>query len=284
MKDNDLLGDLGQSGPKCHPIRQSTILASRYTNVLVPLENGNKDSGIPMTRKRTKEMSFRGALKSFIIVFLVLLVMIPIFFVSFSVIQGNEFSPDNFQERTFAYRRIPGTKIRLSSTTLGVSTSPSSKFILNHLPTSGRPTRWQIVDVGNGYSETIGGPKILLNYLKIADSDGAKVWDRWSQKNVQLAAVLWPSVQQAASKEFYWCIPAMLHAAENEFDPTTLDTKLKILCIKAALEKARVIYAKKNGTEASRKVLSEFLSWAEEMAKGKDTDPEISRLLSEFPS
>ncbi|WP_204469927.1 hypothetical protein, partial [Bifidobacterium pullorum] len=117
------------------------------------------------------------------------------YFLSGANINGEEFCPQLFQKRDFSYQRIPGTKIRISKTSLSPSVSPCSKNILTHL-TASNQTDWHVSTVQSGVISNTLGPKILISYLQSTNADGSSVWDKWSFDHPRYAAILWPIVQE----------------------------------------------------------------------------------------
>jgi len=201
---------------------------------------------------------------------LVLFGLVGSFFVlTSSSISGGEFCPQLFQKREFSYQRIPGTKIRLSKTSLSPSVSPCSKNILTHL-TAGNQIDWHVSTVQYGAVSQTLGPKILLSYLQSTNADGASVWDEWSFKNPPYAAILWPLVQEAAVQQMYFCIPEILRSVDTELNAKDFKNKLQRVCTQAAQTKLKGL-VESEATNSLRK-------WALSLTDEFSEDPEIQAL------
>lgn len=228
-----------------------------------------------MANNNHRNVPVRGLTIGVILVLLIALFAIPIL-ISNTSISGEEFSPQLFQKREFAYRRFPGTKIRISRTKLSTASSPCSKSILTHL-SSGVQIDWHVSKVQQGGNFQELGPKILIDYLQFTNADGSNIWDAWSFQNPTLAAVLWPIVQEAALRELYFCIPDLLRNADSQLDPNTLKKRLVIVCSRAAKEKLKsLVETKESLSEA------ELRSWALSLTSDFGTDPEFQELRSEL--
>ncbi len=190
-----------------------------------------------METSSTRQFPVRGILIGIILLFLVGLFAVPIFLTNM-VIAGEEFCPQLFQKRDFFYYRIPGTKLRLGSTSMSAAISPCSTFILTHLSAK-NPIEWHVSRASQGASSTEFGPSILLDYLKTVNANGAKSWDEWSFRKPANAKVLWPIVQEAAEQKLYFCVPDLLRNADSEADLAVLNQKLWVLCVDAAIIKMR---------------------------------------------
>lgn len=195
-----------------------------------------------------------------------------VFFLANISISGQEFSPELFQERSFSYSRFPGTKIRMSSTSLSIPSSPCGKPILSTLPNSATTT-WHVVKAVAGSQEERYAPSILLKYMESMDPNGNKFWDAWSANKPELASVAWPMIQQAALQDLYFCMPSMFDAMLTETNPVQLKRDLAKCCLVAALERA----ASKTGINAPAK---DFPVWSRNFGAEWNGDPEIDDLIS----
>ena len=230
---------------------------------------------ISMAENNHRIIPVRGLTIGVILVLLFALFAIPML-ISNTSISGEEFSPQLFQKRKFAYRRFPGTKIRISNTKLSPASSPSSKSILSHL-SSGVQTEWHVSTVQQGgYFQELG-PKILIDYLQSTNADGSNIWDAWSFQNPSLASVLWPIVQQVASRELYFCIPDLLRNADSQLDMNTMKKSLLIVCTHAAKAKLKSLVETKDTLSEE-----ELRSWALSLTSDFGTDPEFQELRSEL--
>lgn len=135
-------------------------------------------------------------------------------YMSYSSVQGLEFSPNTFSHRQFNYYRIPFTKARLTATTLQTTNSTASADVLKHLPSLPNGVVWHLARATQ-YREEFYPAKVLYDSLSERNADGKDYWGAWSKSNPQRAAVLWPLIQQTAYHELYFAIPAMLECAES---------------------------------------------------------------------
>ena len=200
-----------------------------------------------------------------------------IYLVSNSSLSGREFSPDLFQQREFRYLMIPGTRIRLTATTLGTSSSPCTKHILNNLRKSNQPVEWQVLEANRGGITEKRGPEILFDYLTFKNADGHNYWDEWSFRNPNLAAVLWPVVQQAAMRDLYFCVPDLMRTAESVAGPAELNRQLKRVCLEAAVKRSS--HLSESGSSIS---IAPTKDWATEFAGDLNDDVVFKELISKL--
>ncbi|MCY2985224.1 MAG: hypothetical protein NTY15_16485 [Planctomycetota bacterium] len=202
---------------------------------------------------------------------LVMLTALP-YFVASMAIRGEEFCPQLFQKREFSYWRIPGTKVRVSRTTLTPGVSPSGKDILQYLPTSSQ-TDWHLSNAHQGSVSKEFGPKILIDFLQCNNADGVNFWDSWSFRNPTKAELLWPLVQQVALKEMYFCIPDMLGSSDATSDLTEFDKNLRKICLRAAKVKLKTLTDAKNTANALQ-----LRNWGQQLTRDFSDDTEIQEL------
>lgn len=155
-----------------------------------------------------------------------------------SSIRGVEFNPGTFQTRTFAYQRLPGTRILLSKTKLGTSTALAPVDVLKHLPPVQGSPPWQVASVST-YVDELHGPRLLIDALKQRNVDGDDAWGAWSFENPSLAAVLWPLVQHVAFQELYECVPELLETAENATDLLSMEKNALEIIARTAGQRMR---------------------------------------------
>lgn len=202
------------------------------------------------------------------------------YFWSNLTLAGEEFSPELFQVRAFSYWRLPGTKMRLSATKIGVSSSPCTKHILNHLKQIPTGLTWHVITASQGNANDQLPPGILTKYLYQKNANGDSYWDDWSFHHPKQAAILWPVVQQSAMRELYVCVPDLLRTAEAggeaEIEDSQLNVALKRICLKAALLKQQAFASSSNATASS----SSLGQWARDFAGDVLEDPEIQDAIS----
>lgn len=183
-----------------------------------------------------------------------------------SSISGKEFCPQNFQYREFSYRRIPGTKIRITSTSLGTARSEAPTDILKHLKGLG-PVTWQPMEVGDVHYP----PSILQSYIGQRNADSVSAWGEWSANNALLAAELWPVVQRAAEKEMYFAIPELMRIAKADHTPASLQVALNESILTALAERCRV-EQRDSGTPLSQETGKWVKAWADDIKQMSPTE------------
>ena len=150
----------------------------------------------------------------------------------FGHISGEEFCPDTFTRRSFAYFEIP---------LLGWQVSPiSRKDITNglesHLVTNKSvtitkqqdpPPPWHLVmSLRSGIVTFYGDAAILCRYLDTQDDKGF-YWQQWTEKHPDFAKALWPLVAQTACQRLYVFVPDLFELAGQAADPVALDRELR---------------------------------------------------------
>ncbi len=140
-------------------------------------------------------------------------------------ITGKEFSPQTFQVRTFTYRRLPGTSIRLSPTNLTTASSLVDKPVLQHLTAPTSNPRWDIIHVSEGAAFEERPPAILLKLLEARGANSDRHWNDWSAAHPELAKVFWPIVQEQALEMRYAIVPDLCEIAMDSDSPESLKTR-----------------------------------------------------------
>ncbi|MFY8201035.1 MAG: hypothetical protein ACOVLE_10215, partial [Pirellula staleyi] len=102
-------------------------------------------------------------------------------------------------------------------------------------------------------------------------------WDDWSFRNPNLAAVLWPIVQQAAMLELYLCVPELMRTAESVEGQAELKKQLKRICLEAALKRSW-----ESSESSSSSTPAQLKNWAIEFAADLNDELEIKELVSKF--
>jgi hypothetical protein len=182
-------------------------------------------AALSKTPSKTTPGKFRLTGFALTILSLAGLFAIILFFAIGTSIQGEEFSPTTFQVRTFAYRRIPGIKVRITKTVYGTPKSIVSTSILMHLPGTAPNGRWDVVTVSEAANIDERRATILVRSLESRGPNQARFWEEWSHHHPNLAKELWPIVQDAAIQEKYFCIPELLQVAREASTPDELATK-----------------------------------------------------------
>lgn len=148
----------------------------------------------------------------------------------FGAINGEEFSPDSFKRRRFAYLELPLIGFQITPITHTDTTNDLEKYLVAEklLPRAAKAeNRWDLVLASKGSrSSAQGDSRILCQYLDALDKDGDSIWLKWSEKNVELAKVLWPAVAKVSRQELYSFIPELFILARSEATPEQLQQSI----------------------------------------------------------
>ncbi|PHS09980.1 MAG: hypothetical protein COA78_11650 [Blastopirellula sp.] len=129
---------------------------------------------------------------------------------------GEQLSLDGFRQRRYSATRIPGLDIQVSNSNFSDSTGSLARYISGKgwiSPEKIKQTDkdWIPVTDRKGSRHWEGDAKILTSYLDMSDSSGAIDLLQWSKDNQELAAILWPEVEQAGRVDHFYLIPDMIH-------------------------------------------------------------------------
>ena len=176
---------------------------------------------------------------------LFLLTAIPIGLIvvlMYGLVNGSEFSPDDFTRRDFSYYRVPWVGWTLSGiqydditpelgqtlTTLGFVKRPKS--------VPDEPKTWHLyydAAVPNSYA---CDARFLTSYLDFTDWDSTSAtstpfWIKWNEQFPESAKIFWPTVADLARNEMYLIIPDVMRFAMNvtEDQPGSFQTDLNRL-------------------------------------------------------
>lgn len=173
------------------------------------------------------------------------LVVLAYMTVTFGRIQGEEFSPDLFGRREFAYYEVPLLGWQVWPVTRSDTTGPLEKYLrdkkLIPLPASTPEPRWDLVSATRGWGGTrsvlaFSEAKILCYYLDARNADGKHVWHQWSEEHPLEAQVLWPAVTSVAKQQLYLFTPDLLWLAAAEPSAERLRQRMAaLLCEKYCL-------------------------------------------------
>jgi len=133
-------------------------------------------------------------------------------------VAGSEFAPSHFQTREFSFYEIPFvhwqiTPIRRRNTTDTVARQIRMSGWIT-APRGKKPSRWHLVRLSRGPSETAALASLLTDELRIGGSND--FWKTWNKRFPARAAVVWPVVQRLASRELYVLIPELLQLARSQ--------------------------------------------------------------------
>ncbi len=144
----------------------------------------------------------------------------------FGSVNGEEFSPDSFKRRGFAYFDIPLLGLQITPIRHFDTTQDLEKYLVAEklLPKAAQPeNRWDLVMASVGRrSLTHGDARILSQYLDARNKDGDSVWLKWSEDHVEMAKVLWPAVAKVARQELYSFVPDLFVLARSSSAPDQL--------------------------------------------------------------
>jgi hypothetical protein len=144
----------------------------------------------------------------------------------FGSVNGEEFSPDSFKRRRFAYWELPLFGIQITPIRHTDNTEDLERYLVAEklLPKAAQPeNRWDLVMASVGKrSLTQGDARILCLYLDAKSKDGDSVWLKWSEDHVEMAKVLWPAIAKVARQELYSFVPDLFVLARSSTAPDQL--------------------------------------------------------------
>jgi hypothetical protein len=145
----------------------------------------------------------------------------------FGRVSGEEFSPHDFQRRTFSYYELP---------VIGVQVWPVKRFdatgdveteiVTKKLITVTKPKdpRWDLVLGYRGSAQVADGDaNILVRYLDRSTSTGGRTWLNWTTEKPKLAKVFWPWIAKLAQQELYLFMPDLFELAAAASEAKTED-------------------------------------------------------------
>jgi hypothetical protein len=193
-----------------------------------------------------------------------LVVLAVLFFVGVLIggsVSGSEFSPQTFSIRYFNYARVPILNWQVSKTSVDSvqGSLACSVNITRNIPGAIQGTpRWDLIQYSvSGREFPPGDAAILIEYLKASDANGLAVWDLWTIDHPNLAAVLWPVVQQLAIHQCYFAIPDIMQYALTKPSVDELKEHIKQVCQTNAEVRARKFIAESKSSEARA-----LIAWA----------------------
>jgi len=137
-------------------------------------------------------------------------------------VHGEEFSPTTFERRSFAYYRIPLLRIQATPVVRQVTTNDLESFVRQEIlvsHTSKGVPRWDLVRAHQaGRQAFAGDAHILCTYLDARTSTGGLIWQQWTEKNGELARILWAEVQELAEYGLYLLVPDLFELAEKTWE------------------------------------------------------------------
>jgi hypothetical protein len=156
--------------------------------------------------------------------------------VFFGHVRGQEFAPHSFARREFSYFEIPLVGLQISPVfRQDVTNDLESHLAGEKLVAGSKKTsaeRWDLVVARRGTSQvelriiSQGNARILCEYLDAQDSRQAYIWLDWTNRNPELAKVVWPAVARLARQDLYVFAPELLRRASQATDPVQLQTDM----------------------------------------------------------
>lgn len=144
----------------------------------------------------------------------------------FGTVNGEEFSPDSFKRRRFAYIQLPLLGFQITPIRHTDETNDLEKYLSAEqlYPKAEKAqSRWDLVHGSQGVgSATQGDARILCLYLDTLNDDGDELWLKWSEDNAELAKVLWSAVAKVARDELYSFVPGLFVLARTAESPDQL--------------------------------------------------------------
>ncbi len=130
--------------------------------------------------------------------------------VMFGGVHGLEFCPQTFERRSYSFYELPVLRIQVTGERNEDLTGPTEQYVQSQKYfTAGTGKKdWHVLVGSQGTRlRRPGDAGILMQYLDAAQNGDSRRWVEWSEKNEELATILWPAVQQLALSDAYVFIP-----------------------------------------------------------------------------
>ena len=132
-------------------------------------------------------------------------------------IEGEEFSPDTFDRRSFNYNKMPLFGWVLRKREVIASSDPVSQHLIAGgyiTPVQNDPQTWVLVwDSKTGSNSVDFDARFLVKILDMRDTNNDLVWLNWTMDHDKCAKILWPQVAKLARDGEYWAIPDLMDLA-----------------------------------------------------------------------
>lgn len=138
--------------------------------------------------------------------------------VMFGGVHGLEFCPQTFERRSYSFYELPVLRIQVTGERNEDLTGPTEQYVRSQKYfTAGTGKKdWHVLVGSQGTRvRRPGDAGILMQYLDAAQNGDGRRWVQWSEKNEELAKILWPAVQQLAESEAYVFIPDLFDLAKT---------------------------------------------------------------------
>jgi len=174
---------------------------------------------------------------------LALTLLVFIATVTFGAVHGTEFCPQTFERRSYSYYELPIVRIQVTGERHDDLTGETETCVTTNKfvtpPASGKQD-WHVLVGSRGTRlRRPGDAGILVQYLDATESDNSHRWVQWSNKNKQLAKLLWPAVQQLAVHELYVYVPDLFDLAKTTDDAVKFKKELNHVVAEKLLVLAR---------------------------------------------
>jgi hypothetical protein len=151
-------------------------------------------------------------------------------------VQGQEFSPDTFQRRSFSFYEVPLFGLQVSPISRDFITGSCETYLIDQKlivpdPKTASGPRWDLVFANRGFGATerlsaYSEAKILCYYLDAQDKKGISIWRGWSEKHPAQARILWPAIANLARQHLYLFTPDLMRLAEANLSPEELKSQI----------------------------------------------------------
>jgi hypothetical protein len=159
-----------------------------------------------------------------------------LFTMLFGLVQGEEFSPNDFRRRRFYYYEIPLIGVQISPVVHEPVTNSLAAYLRRRrlIPTAPAGQRWDVVYRASiSQSARHGSADNLCAYLDLPGENGKSRWLDWTRSHSDLAKELWPVVAKMARERIYFAIPQMMEKAERATSAELLRAELQSLATQA---------------------------------------------------
>lgn len=159
---------------------------------------------------------------------LFVLFLLGVLVVLFGSVEGEEFSPQNFERRQYSFYCVPFTRWQISPTfRTSIASSLESKLrtdrLVNTAP-QGAAT-WDLMRVGGSLGQQTAAAGLLGDFLDAGML--GYTWEEWTDKNPARAKVFWPAIQEVAELGAYELVPDLFDFASSHANDATFAAELR---------------------------------------------------------
>lgn len=137
--------------------------------------------------------------------------------VMFGGVHGLEFCPQTFERRSYSYYELPILRLQVTGERNDDLTGDTEQYVAlkGYVSTITGKKDWHVLVGSHGTRlRRPGDAGILIQYLDAEEKGDTRRWVQWSEKNVELAKILWPAVQRLALNEAYVFVPDLFELAK----------------------------------------------------------------------